>query len=150
MTSNTNPALLWALLEVLFIEGLYLWDLLLHMFNNCESFQQLASLIATSEQHHAVWVAHAPDIIWHVAPKIIPDFDHHLIEARLVAMWCESARTGLPPPEISPGAEELSGNFRKPSPAKLDDVLDALEEKCMLDIHLQILSFPGVFEGNGA
>jgi hypothetical protein len=54
-------------------------EILLAVFQSCDSFEQLSALMSTCRQMHNIWTHHHPVIIWHVAPKTIPAFDRGLM-----------------------------------------------------------------------
>ena len=54
-------------------------ELVVRIFQDCNSFADLRALLLTCRYAHSVWVANIPSIIWNVAPKLIPAFDRGLI-----------------------------------------------------------------------
>jgi hypothetical protein len=57
-------------------------EVLLLIFQSCESLQQLNALSLTNRRMHAVWLEHQSIILWHVGPKMVPAFDR-----ALMAVW---------------------------------------------------------------
>ncbi|KAK4031546.1 hypothetical protein C8A01DRAFT_42006 [Parachaetomium inaequale] len=96
-------------------------EVFLRIFQSCESFNQLLSLMLTYRRMHSVWLEHHRAIIWHIAPKVILGFDRALMTARATALVHDAQRQGLLPPEIQP--EQLTGERRKPDLTELHEIL---------------------------
>jgi hypothetical protein len=57
-------------------------ELVVRIFQYCSSFADLRALFLACRHTHAVWVANSPNIIRHVAIKVIPAFDQALMAVR--------------------------------------------------------------------
>ena len=115
-------------------------EIVVRIFQYCDSFADLGALFLTCRHAHSVWVANNPNIIWHVAPKLIPAFDRALMavrkvlatvysrypadggaQARATELVHAAFRDGLPPDIM---LEEFTGASRKPDSSELSAVLD--------------------------
>ncbi len=85
-------------------------EIVIRIFQSCDSFADLRSLLLTCRHIHAVWVANSPGIVGHVARKLIPAFDGAVIAVRnapahalaslsplTAVMVCDTRRHALPP-----------------------------------------------------
>ena len=57
-------------------------ELVVRIFQYCNSFADLRALLLTCRHAHSVWVANNPSIIRHLASKLIPAFDRGLMAVR--------------------------------------------------------------------
>jgi hypothetical protein len=59
-------------------------ELVIRIFQHCDSFADLRALLLTCRSIHAVWVANGVAVARHLAPEVIPAFDQALMAVRAV------------------------------------------------------------------
>ena len=57
-------------------------EIVVRIFQSCDSFADVRALLLTCRHTHAVWVANGPGVIGHVARKLIPAFDGAVMAVR--------------------------------------------------------------------
>ncbi|KAK3936267.1 hypothetical protein QBC46DRAFT_452855, partial [Diplogelasinospora grovesii] len=59
-------------------------EVIVVVFQDCQDFRQVLALASTCKHLYSVWQAHSRSIIWGIALRKIPDFDHTLMTASLI------------------------------------------------------------------
>ncbi|GAB1312678.1 F-box domain-containing protein [Madurella fahalii] len=97
-------------------------ELILHIFQCCDSAHDLLSLALTSHHIYGIWQAHAPAVVWRLWLAQIPCFEDALTAARLTRLVADAEHRGeLSPVDLTPNA--LSGSPLVPTVSELKAAL---------------------------